>query len=264
MVSEEKQKEDFKKPANRRENLAKAAQIQDAAEDRNLFILLAGHETSANTMTFALGLLACRPDFQKSLQADVDATLQGRGPASWAYPQDFTKLMDGHIGALMNETLRLYSALPFVPKTNEHTQTLTVNGIKRVIPPNTLAMINTAATHHHPRHWPQGATQYKDKPCDLSGFQPERWLSKDSNAPRPGSFVPSTEGGRSSMGSPFAKIEFCAALATVCQNYTVELEGGTTVGALKKGEAQLSAGVGFDMGLKLKEPLSLKFVSRSG
>src|SRR4051812_10670284 len=43
--------------------------ISDDAVFGNLFIfILTGHETSANTMTFALSLLACRLDFQKALQ----------------------------------------------------------------------------------------------------------------------------------------------------------------------------------------------------
>ncbi|KAF1948751.1 cytochrome P450 [Byssothecium circinans] len=241
-----------------------ASRIPDAAVFGNLFIfILAGHETSANTMTFALSLLACRPDFQKALQTGIDDVVGGRDPTAWTYPQDYTKIMDGHVGALMNETLRLYTVLPFLPKTNEKAQAINVDGVRHVIAPNTLAMINTSATHRHPKHWPRPLHKSSDSPpYPVSSFQPERWLSK--HTPAPGAFIPFAEGFRSCMGSRFARIEFCAAVATICKDYTVELEDGTGPAALAKAEAQLSSGVSFEMGLKLKEPVALKFVRRSG
>ncbi|KAF2704108.1 cytochrome P450 [Pleomassaria siparia CBS 279.74] len=272
MVQEQKRMAGAKQPTghvNLLENFVSAAHsthaspIPDAAVFGNLFIfILAGHETSANTMTFALSLLACRPNFQKALQAGIDNIVGGRDPATWMYPQDYTKIMDGHIGALMNETLRLYTVLPFLPKTNEKAQTISVDGVKHVIAPNTLAMINTSATHRHPKHWPLPLNRsYDSPPYPVSSFQPERWLSE--HRPVPGAFIPFAEGFRSCMGSRFARIEFCAAIATICKNYTVELEDGTGQAALAKAEAQLSSGVGFEMGLKLKEPVALKFVRRS-
>lgn len=273
MVDQQKQYKDAqngKEGGNLLENFVNASQapdasrISDAAVFGNLFIfILAGHETSANTMTFALSLLACRQGFQKALQADVDTILGNRDPATWTYPQDYARLIDGHVGALMSETLRLYTVLPFLPKTNEKAQVLTVNGVKHVVSPNTLAMINTTATHRHPKYWPRSSVKLSDAPpYPVSSFQPELWLSK--HTPAPGSFIPFAEGSRSCMGSRFARIEFCAALATICKDYTVELEEGTGEAALRKGEAQLSSGVGFEMGLKFKEPMALKFVKRSG
>lgn len=273
MVAEQKQSTTSKEQAeggNLLENFVNATQatdksrISDAALFGNLFIfILAGHETSANTMAFALALLACRPQFQKALQAEVDGILGDRDPSTWQYPQDYTTLMNGHIGALMNETLRLYTVLPFLPKTNQKTQALTIDGVKHLIAPNTLSMINTSATHRHPNHWPRPSTQLSDAPpYPVSSFQPEQWLSR--HAPAPGSFIPFAEGFRSCMGSRFAKIEFCAAIAVICKNYTVELEGGTGEAALRNGEAMLSSGVGFEMGLKLKEPLALRFLKRTG
>jgi cytochrome P450 len=272
MVDEEKQASADKKRANDGnllQNFVSAAQtthasrIPDAAVFGNLFIfILAGHETSANTMTFALSLLACQPDFQKILQNGIDNIVGDRNPDTWTYPQDYAKLMDGHIGALMNETLRLYTVLPFLPKTNEKSQVISVHGVKHVVAPKTLAMINTSATHRHPKHWHRPSTQPTESPpYPVSSFQPERWLANPP--PAPGTFIPFAEGFRSCMGSRFARIEFCAAIATICRSYTVELEHGTGQDALRKAEAQLSSGVGFQMGLKLKEPIALKFVRRT-
>jgi cytochrome P450 len=86
----------------------------------NIFVfILAGHKTSANTFAFALTLLACRPQFQRALQADLNKTLGGWAATKLVYPTDHAKLMSGHVGALMKEALRLYSVLPFLPKINK-------------------------------------------------------------------------------------------------------------------------------------------------
>jgi cytochrome P450 len=245
-----------------------ATHIPDPAVFGNLFIfILAGHETSANTMTFALSLLACRPNFQRALQADIDRILgDRRDPALWAYPQDYTRLMDGYIGALMNETLRLYTVLPFFPKTNPQVQTLTIDGAKHVLAANTLAMINTSAVHRHPKYWTQPSASSPTRstegaPYNLSSFRPEFWLDKKS--PVPGSFIPFAEGFRACMGSRFARVEFCAALATICHDYEVQLIEGTGENALRNGANRVSEGVGFEMGMKMKEAMGLRFVKRS-
>ncbi|KAF2109771.1 cytochrome P450 [Lophiotrema nucula] len=231
-----------------------ALRIPDAAVFGNLFIfILAGHETSANTMSFALSLLACRPDFQEALRADVEARTDDRDPATWNYPQDYTRLMEGHVGALMSETMRLFTVLPFFPTTNERAQILSVGGVKHVVAPKTLFMINTGAVHRNPKHW--------SMPDPPSSFQPELWLS--GNAPLPGLFIPFAEGFRSCMGSRFARVEFCAAIATICKNYTVMPDGGVGQAALRKAEEQVFSGVGFELGLKLKTPILLRFVSRA-
>jgi cytochrome P450 len=53
------------------------ASITDAAILGNLFIFtLAGHETSANTLTFAFSLLATHPTFRSQLQQELDLVLE--------------------------------------------------------------------------------------------------------------------------------------------------------------------------------------------
>lgn len=244
-----------------------ATQIPDTAVFGNLFIfILAGHETSANALTFALSLLACSPDFQAALHADIDHILGARrnNPTSWKYPEDYNQLADGHIGALMNETLRLYTVLPFSLKTNPTAQTLTVEGSKHILTPKTLAIVNTSAVHRYPKYWPQPWSSptktAEGPPYVLSSFRPEFWLNR--RTPVPGSFIPFAEGSRSCLGSRFARVEFCAALVTICAGFTVQLVEGTDPEALKHGARKLSEGVGFEMGLKLKDPIALRFVKR--
>jgi len=120
-------------------------------------------------------------------------------------------------------------------------------------------MINTSTVHRHPKYWPQPTVRREDSvPYPVSSFQPETWLSKQE--PFEGVFVPFANGFRACMGSRLARVGFCAALAFIVRNYIVQLEGGTDTGTLKAGEEQLSADVGFELGLELREPLAMRFV----
>jgi cytochrome P450 len=64
------------------------------------------------------------------------------------------RLMNGRVGALLNETLRLYTVLPFIPKTNDAAQVLLVEGTECRLVEGTLSMINTSAVHRNPGYWP--------------------------------------------------------------------------------------------------------------
>jgi hypothetical protein len=64
------------------------------------------------------------------------------------------------------------------------------------------------------------------------------------------------------MGSRFAWVEFCAAIATIFKHYSMELGGGYDETTLGKTESQVSDGVIFETGLKLKEPMALRFVEK--
>lgn len=239
----------------------------------NMFIfILAGHETSSNTFTHAVSLLACRPEFQKSLQAEIDALSLGRSAHKWSYEEAFPKLMSGHVGALMKETLRLYTVVPFLPKiNNERPQTLKVGQRTCTLPLKTLVMVNTSATHRNPKHWPPVTkTAADDAPFPVSSFEPERWLDSSAEGeekfnPEPGAYIPFAEGYRTCMGQHFARAEFCAAILTIFSEYSVELhveEGQKFEHVLQAAEQQLSSGVGFSMGLKMKKPVLLKLVRR--
>jgi cytochrome P450 len=250
--------------------------ISPAAILGNIFIfILAGHETSANTLTYAISLLACRPKFQKSLQTEIDELSKGRKVGDWSYENDYTKLMGGHIGALMKEILRLYTVLPFLPKINNgKAQMLKVGQKECILPADTLIMVNTSATHRNPKYWPAVTKTAADgAPYPLSSFEPERWLSpetfsgheRDRFDPVPGTYVPFAEGFRSCIGQQFARAEFCATIVAIFSEYSVALAtepGQTFEDALSVAEQQLSSGVGFELGLKLKKPVPLKLVKR--
>ena len=245
---------------------------------------MAGYETNANTLTYAIALLACRPDLQQALQADLDRILGDRSSSQWSFETDFPKILDGYVGAVMNESLRLYSVLPFFPKTTRETpKLLTINGRNYIVPANTLILMNTSATHRNPKYWPAAVPITGDgPPYPVSSFDPSLWLQKDpskdtgtvSFSPTPGSYVPFSDGPRACMGKRFAQAQFCAVMAAIFKNYSVELfvndSQSTEKGprqslweeAKRKAEHELSTGVGFLMSLKMEGKIPLQLVKR--
>ena len=267
-----------------RSNHSDETSISSAAVFGNMFIsIIAGHETSANTLTYAMTLLACCSSIQRALQTDLDKLTEG-SPLD-DYATVFPLLLESYIGATMNETLRLYGVLPFVPKTTEGPQTMSISDRSLVVPASTFCMINTNAVHRNPKFWPETRLSRRNRPpYPVSAFDPSIWLQKN-DAERfgnrflrlvPGSYIPFAEGPRACHGKRFAQSHFCAAMATIFKNYTVELAVGDDVEqetpegsnfrwdlARRNAEQKLSNGVEFFLSLKMKESVPLKLMKRN-
>ncbi len=219
----------------------------------NAFIfILAGHETTANSIHFCLALLAINIAAQRRLQSDLDEIFQGRPPSQWDYNQDVPKLFGSMAGAVMNEELRLIAPVISIPKSSPKgsPQSLIVDGKKCTVPENTYIILVAPAAHRNPDQWPTGPPSDPGHPThplsntdnDLEEFKPERWLldpnSKPSTTNMPdqdtdtssslyqppkGAYIPFSEGYRSCLGRRFAQVEILAALALIFSQYSVEL-----------------------------------------
>lgn len=139
------------------------------------------------------------------------------------------------------------------------------------MPPNTLILINTSATHRHPVHWPAPlATLRGSAPFPVASFNPGFWLQSQSGAghflhPQPGSFIPFSDGGRGCLGRQFAMVELCAQLVGIFYKWNVELvedERTGWEGARRRAEEILSKGVVFDMTLRPGKMVPVQFVRR--
>ena len=180
-----------------RENAAKGSKAEaQLLADReilgNAFVfILAGHETTANSIHFCLVLLAMHVKSQRHLQADIDNVTQGRPVSQWNYDDMVPKLFGSMAGAVLNEELRLLAPVAGVPNSTlkGSPQSLTVNGKDCTVPENTYISLVTPAIHRNPNHWPTGPPTDPLNPVhpfsnvdnDLEEFKPERWLL-DSNA----------------------------------------------------------------------------------
>jgi len=216
----------------------------------NAFVLmLAGHETTANTLHFSMVFLAMNWGSQKRLQDDIDNIFAGKPIDEWKYEEHFQKLFASMPAAVMNETLRLLQPIINIPKSTPpgRPQPLNIGGKQYMVPGDAHVFLS-AAIHRNPKYWPTPSDgSSKD---DLDQFRPERWLvdSKPDNdfvdinyddeglrgpagedtsselfKPVKGSYIPFSDGFRSCIGRRFAQVEILAVLAAIFSQYSVEL-----------------------------------------
>jgi cytochrome P450 len=232
---------------------SEASTLSDANIIGNAFImLLAGHETTANTLHFAFIELATNPAAQRALQADVDRIFGGADPATWDYEQSINVMLASHIGAAMNEALRMYPAVVEIPKkVAGASQVITRDGEKHVLTAPISLTLAGVSVQRNPRYWPTRPSKLTGERDDLNDFLPSRWFRNNSGEehdsgkaeedtedyggfqgrdtsdalfrPPRGSFIPFSDGARSCLGRRIAQVEMLAALAVVFQKHSVEL-----------------------------------------
>jgi cytochrome P450 len=217
-------------------------------------IMLAGHETTANTLHFSLIFLAMNWASQKRLQRDVDTIFDGKPVNEWKYEEHFPKLFGSMPAAVMNETLRLLQPVINIPKSTApgRPQRLDIGGQQYMMPGDTHIFLS-AGIHRNPKYWPAPANESNtDVVKDVDRFRPERWLidaksesqtqssdvdqidaelrgSSDENTsahlfkPVKGSYIPFSDGFRSCIGRRFAQVEIVTVLAVIFSQYSVEL-----------------------------------------
>ena len=158
----------------------------------NTFVfLLAGHESTSNSIHFCLILLALDIAAQRHLQNDTDEIFQGRPVKDADYDDVVPKLFASMAGAVLNEELRLFAPVTGLPKSTpkDSPQILEVAGKTCTVPADCYVVLVTPAVHRNPNHWPAGPPSNPHKPADplsnsdndLDEFKPERWIL-DSNA----------------------------------------------------------------------------------
>jgi cytochrome P450 len=180
-------------------------QIRDEA----LTLLLAGHETTANTLAWTLHLLGTDPAVQERLFDEVDTVLNGRKPAV----ADLPRLP--YTAAVVAESMRLY---PPAWTVGRHlAQERVVCG--RKLAPGTMLVLSPWVVHRDPMWWPRPER-----------FEPQRWLA-DPQPPRPRyAYFPFGGGPRQCIGNSFAEMEAALVLATVAQRFRVApVEGAPPV-----------------------------------
>ena len=244
--------------------------------------MFAGHEASANTITFIILLLACHPRIQRLVQQDIDRILKLRPVSEWSYSRDYSLLSQSYVGAVINEALRLYTVIPYIYKSVSTPQPIIVDGRTHVIPAETLILMNTNAVHRHPNIWPKGPKSTAEyAPYPVTDFNPSAWLDKESEEgsgflhPQMGSFMPFSDGSRGCLGRQFALVELCAIITRLFREHSVELvvkdQGLETTRlnkralwqeARRRAEMEMSNGIELRMSLRMTKLVPVKFVNR--
>jgi cytochrome P450 len=181
-------------------------QIRDEA----MTLLLAGHETTANALTWAWYLLSQSPAAEARLHAEVDALGGGTIGAGDLARLPYTR-------AVLAETMRLYPPAWIVGR--RALSPYEVSG--HTLAPRTIVLMSQWIVHRDPRWWP-----------DAESFQPERWLpgGSASDPARPKfAYFPFGAGTRVCIGEQFAWMEGVLALATFAQRWQLRLAAGHRV-----------------------------------
>jgi cytochrome P450 len=171
-----------------------------ALRDEAMTLFLAGHETTALSLTYALRLLAQHPRVRERVRAELASVLGTRPPTMADLPQlRYTR-------AALDETLRLYP--PAWAVGREPREDMVVAGI--AIPRGTQVIISPWVLHRDTRFFP-----------DPYRFWPERWLTEP--APPRFAYLPFGAGPRVCIGSHFALAEAALVLAVILQAAELEL-----------------------------------------
>lgn len=167
----------------------------DELRDEVLTMMLAGHETSAHTLTWIFGLLAKHQDIQEKLYNEIilEPNIENIS----------------YLKLVMNEAMRLYPAFPVLSrKTAVDCQ---LGDYK--IPKNTNVVIPIYVMQRHSANW--------DRPEE---FIPERFT--DPAAEKSYAFLPFSRGPRRCIAELFAMTEMSIIIVNLLKIYKIELTGG--------------------------------------
>lgn len=166
--------------------------------DQVAIFFLAGHETSASALSWALYLLALNPEWQDKV-ADEARAFDG----AFAHLSQLRVTRD-----VFRETLRLY---PPVPMMVRHAAKPSVFR-KRKLGRGAQVVISPWHLHRHTRLWD-----------DPDAFDPSRWQTAAGQKSAKHAYLPFSTGPRVCTGAGFAMIEGVSLLATLVGAYKFEL-----------------------------------------
>ena len=176
--------------------------------DESMTLFLAGHETTALTLSWAWYMLGENPAAEARLHEELHGILAGRAPEL----ADFERLP--YLRAVVNETLRLYPAAYILARTS--VAPCTIAGYD--FPADTTMIMAQWVMHRDPRYFD-----------DPEVFRPERWLNGLENRLPAGAYFPFGDGPRRCIGQGFALLESALVLATIAQKYRFKLVPGHPV-----------------------------------
>ncbi|MEO1309384.1 MAG: cytochrome P450 [Pseudomonadota bacterium] len=180
---------------------------RDELIDQLGVFFLAGHETTASALTWALYVLATRPEFLARLREEVD------GLAEDGASMDAVKSLN-FVRAFFKETLRLYPPLTFMPRVANRAVTIGDRRLKK----GALVMISP---------WTIG--RHKDLWDDPDRFDPDRFSPEREKEIVPGSYIPFGHGPHTCVGAGFAALESALILARLASRFDFEIEAPEAV-----------------------------------
>lgn len=220
----------------------------------NVFLInFAGHDTTANTLAFAMYLLASEPEAQQWLADELDALTNDN--ENWDYERLYPSLVrcravlvsqkpcahqphthkrtaldqplrTDFLTTSQYETLRMYPPALALPKHTPSTpQRLQIGDREIVIPANVHVQPSLLALHMHPRYW-----------VEPEKWNPQRWITPAPEGaadkhearealvkPKRGTYFPWSEGPMNCPGRKFSEVEFTAVISCLMRTHRLSI-----------------------------------------
>lgn len=172
----------------------------DEMVDQVAIFFLAGHETSAAALSWALYLLACAPDWQDRVAAEA------AGLPEAPQVSDLSRLSVTR--DVLREALRLYPPVPMMVRETTGPETFR----DRPVRPGSQVVISPWHLHRHSRLW-----------HDPDAFDPARWQDETTRQARRQAYCPFSAGPRVCPGAGFAMLEGTLLLAMITRRFRLEV-----------------------------------------
>ncbi|WP_202702252.1 cytochrome P450 [Flavobacterium sp. UGB4466] len=173
--------------------------------DEIKILFIAGHETSANALTFTLYLLGRNPEIQQKV---LDEILEIEAQTENVVEQ-LQKMT--YLNAVINEAMRLYPPAWITDRQNVEDDTIGPYHLKK----GTLIGVSFYELHRNPKYW--------ENPEE---FIPERFLGEQKKHSMQ-YFYPFGAGPRMCIGAGFAIYEMCLTVAHIVKKYVIKSETDT-------------------------------------
>lgn len=175
-------------------------------------LVMAGHETTANALTWTLLLLDQHPEIHAALHEELHGELRGEAPTVEQLGR--LPLLD----AVVKESMRILppTYMMFIRRA---CSSFSLGPYE--LPPGAMVLLSSLVTHHMPEVWPEPER-----------FRPARW---SGHRPTPFEFMPFGAGPRLCLGAALAEQEVRVLLAMIVQRFTLRLRPGTRVDVAGRG-----------------------------
>ena len=170
--------------------------------DELITILLAGHETTASTLSWTWYLLSTHPEAAAAIHAEAVEVLGDRTPDH----EDLARLP--YTTTVIQETMRLYP--PVWGLTRKSVKADVIDGYR--VPAGADVMISPYTLHRHPGFWPEP-----------NEFRPGRFASSATPVSNRYAYIPFGAGPRVCVGSHLGMMEATLIAAMVARDFRFEL-----------------------------------------
>jgi cytochrome P450 len=171
-------------------------------------LLVAGHETSSNALSWLLYLLSSRPDCVERLRQEFDSVLGG-APLRYSDVPKFE-----FASRVIQEALRIYP--PFWMIDRMAVKEDRVRDL--VIPRGSTVIVFVYGAHHAPHYWQ-----------NPESFNPDRFTPANEKLQTPFTYLPFGGGPRGCIGGNYAMLQILMIVSTLLERYDFQLSPGQTI-----------------------------------